>query len=124
MIARSRRIRRRRSAMNRKTKWIVGGAVALAVVGGGAGAAIATGGDDDKPLTGSALDQATAAALAHTGGGTVIETEVGDGGSAYGVEVRLPDGSVVEVALNADFQVVGQESDDDGPNDPEGVDED
>jgi uncharacterized membrane protein YkoI len=110
--------------MNRKTKWIAGGAVALAVVGGGAGVAIATGGDDDKPLTGSALDQATAAALAHTGGGTVIETEVGDGGSAYGVEVRLPDGSVVEVALNADFQVVGQESDDDGPNDPEGVDED
>ena len=26
------------------------------------------------------------------GGGTVLETEAGDDGAAYGVEVRLPDG--------------------------------
>ena len=38
-------------------------------------------GDDDAteaPITGSALDKATAAALDHTGGGTVTGTEVGD----------------------------------------------
>ena len=93
-------------------RWIVGGTIALAVVAGGAGFAIA-GGGDEQPLTGSDLDQATAAALEHTGGGTVIETEVGDDGAAYGVEIRLDDGSVVEVALDEDFQVIGEESDDD-----------
>jgi uncharacterized membrane protein YkoI len=84
-----------------------------------AGFAIAAGGDDDEPLTGSRLEQATAAALAHTGGGTVVDTEVGDDGAAYGVEVRLADGRVVEVNLDESFDVVGQENDDDGPGGPD-----
>ena len=105
--------------MDRRKKLIAGAIVALAVIGGGTGIAIATGLGDDEPLTGSTLDQATAAALEHTGGGTVIETEVGDGSAAYGVEVRLDDGSVVEVALDANFNVIGQESDDDGANEHE-----
>lgn len=100
--------------MDVKHRWIAGGAIALAVVGGGAGLAIANAGDDDRPLAGTALEQATAAALAHTGGGTVIETEVGDDGAAYGVEVRLDDGSEVEVALDDRFRVIGEEADDDG----------
>jgi len=54
-------------------------ALALALVGGGTGVAIATGaGDTDRPLTGSTLDRARAAALEFTGGGTVTETEAGD----------------------------------------------
>jgi hypothetical protein len=82
-----------------------------------AGIAIAAGGgDDDQPLTGSALERATAAALEHTGGGVVTETEVGDDGAAYGVEVRLDDGSQVEVNLDENFNVIGQANDDDGPN--------
>jgi hypothetical protein len=104
--------------MDRKTRWIGGGALAVALIGGGTGVAIATGGDD-RPLTGSALDKATAAALQHTGGGTVIETEAGDDGAAYGVEIRLEDGRVVEIGLDASFQVIGQESDDDGSADAE-----
>ena len=100
--------------MDRRRRWIAGGALALAVIGGTTGFAIATAGDDDQPLTGSALEKATAAALAHTGGGTVIETEVGDDGAAYGVEVRLDDGRVVEVALDATYQVIGDATDDDG----------
>jgi hypothetical protein len=111
--------------MDRRTKWIACGAVALAVVGGGTGIAIATGAaDDDEPLTGSALEQATQAALEHTGGGTVIETEAGDDGAAYGVEIRLEDGRVVEVSLDQDFNVIGDEADDDGPNDHDGPDDD
>jgi uncharacterized membrane protein YkoI len=86
----------------------------LAVGAISAGFAIAAGSDDDKPLTGSNLEKATAAALAHTGGGTVVETEVGDDGAAYGVEVRLDDGRVVEVNLDENFDVAGQENDDDG----------
>jgi uncharacterized membrane protein YkoI len=93
-------------------RWIVGGALAAVLIGGGTAIAVDTGADNDKPLTGSALDRATAAALQHTGGGTVIETEVGDDGAAYGVEIRLDDGSVVEVSLDSNFQVIGQEADD------------
>lgn len=106
--------------MDRRTRWIAGGAVALAVVGGGTGIAIAGSGDDDRPLTGSNLERATEAALAHTGGGTVVETEVGDDGAAYGVEVRLHDGNVIEVALDANFDVIGEEADDDGAGDEDG----
>jgi hypothetical protein len=103
--------------MDRRRKMILGGAVVLAVVGAGAGIGIAAGGDDDQPLRGSDREQATQAALEHTGGGTVIETEVGDGGAAYGVEIEKDDGSVVEVELDEDFNVIGSERDDDGPND-------
>ncbi len=87
---------------------------ALAAAGGiSAGVAIAAGvGDDDKPLTGSALERATDAALAHTGGGTVVETEAGDDGAAYGVEIRRADGSQVEVQLVENFVVTGTETDD------------
>src|SRR5512133_2883363 len=48
-----------------------------------------------------------------TGGGTVLETEAGGDGAAYGVEVRLPDGRQLEVTLDQSFKVVGQEPDED-----------
>ena len=73
--------------------------------------------DDDAPLTGTDLDRATEAALAHTGGGTVIESEIGDDGAAYGIEIRRDDGSVVEVNLDASFAVIGSEPDEDGAAD-------
>ena len=97
----------------KRTRWIVGGALVAALIGGGTAVAVGTAGDD-QPLTGTDLERATAAALGHTGGGTVIETEVGDDGAAYGVEIRLDDGSVVEVSLDENFRVVGEEPDDDG----------
>lgn len=110
--------------MDRKTKWIVG-AVAMAVIGGGTAIAVASGaGDDDTPLTGSNLDRAVAAALEHTSGGTVTESELGDGGSAYEVEVRLDDGSQVEVNLDENFNVIGDEADDDGAGDQDGPGDD
>lgn len=110
--------------MDRKRKLIVGGALAFVVLAGGTTLAIATAGDDDRPLTGSALEQATAAALAHTGGGTVIESEAGDDGAAFGVEIRLEDGSVVEVALDANFEVIGDSIDDEGAGEDEGAGDD
>src|SRR5262245_10307927 len=101
--------------MDRRTKLGVGGAAAIVVIGAGAffGIAAATGGDDDQGLTGPARDRAVEAALAGTGGGTVLETEAGDDGAAYTVEVRRPDGSVVEVQLDGDFHVTGSVADDD-----------
>lgn len=101
---------------------------AVAILGAAAlsaGFAIAAGGDGEEPLTGRTLEKATAAALAHTGGGTVTETEAGDDGTAYSVEIRLDDATEIEVNLDADFRIVGQEVADDGAGeeDEAGADE-
>jgi uncharacterized membrane protein YkoI len=109
--------------MRRRTILIATGLVGAALATGG-GIAWATSGDDEQALTGSALARATAAALRHTGGGTVTETEAGDDGAAYGVEVRLPDGSQVEVNLDASFAVIAEEADDDGGADEQEPDDD
>jgi uncharacterized membrane protein YkoI len=107
----------------KKLPVIAAAAVAVAAAGTGIGiAAAGSGDDDDEPaVTGSELDQASAAALDHTGGGTVTETEVGDEESYYEVEVTLDDGSQVDVQLDRDFNVVSSEGDgageDDGPDD-------
>ena len=99
--------------MRRGSRWIAAAGLAVAMAGGIAAAA--TDGDTEQELTGSTRDRAVAAALAATGGGTVLETEVGDDGAAYGVEVRLADGRQVEVDLDEAFEVVAQEPDDDTP---------
>lgn len=100
-----------------KRKALIASGVTVVALLGGTGAVLAGGADDDKPLTGSAYDKATQAAIEHVGGGEAIETEVGDDGAAYGVEVRKDDGSVVEVNLDENFNVTSSEGDDDGPND-------
>lgn len=102
--------------MKTRNKVIVGALAGVAVIGIGTGIGVATMGDDDQPLAGSDLEQATAVALEHTGGGTVTESEIGDDGAAYSVEVRLADGSQVEVQMNANFEVIGS-TDDDGAGD-------
>lgn len=81
-----------------------------------AGIAIA-GGDDDAtetPITGTDLQKASAAALAHTGGGRVTGTEVGDEESYYEVEVTLESGVQVDVQLDKSYNVVGSDGDSDG----------
>ena len=108
--------------MRNRTK-IGAGVVLLAALAGGS-AAWATAGGDDETLTGSTLERASAAALRHTGGGSVTEAEVGDDGAAYEVEVRLGDGRQVELELGADFTVLGQAADDDGAADQDGPGDD
>jgi uncharacterized membrane protein YkoI len=98
----------------------VGAAVVVVGALAGGGVAWGTAGDDDatqKPITGSALDKAKAAALAHTGEGKVTETEVGDEESYYEVEVTLDDGRQVDVQLDESFNVVGSENDGRGDED-------
>ena len=95
---------------------ITGTVIAALAAGGVAIAGAAGGGDDDggeRPIAGTALDEASAAALDHTGGGRVTETETGDEESFYEVEVTRADGSEVDVQLDRDFKVVGSEADDD-----------
>jgi uncharacterized membrane protein YkoI len=97
-----------------RRKLIIGAAAAAALAGlGGGGVAVAAGADgDERPITGTALERATAAALAHTGGGEVHDTEVGDEESYYEVEVTREDGTQVDVQLDRQFKVVGDEADD------------
>ena len=95
-------------------------ATAALVVGG---VAWATSGGEAQ-LAGVEKTKAVEAALAHVGGGTVLETEAGDDGAAYGVEIRLADGRVVEVALDERFAVIGEEADDDSGGEESGADDD
>ena len=101
------------------TRWIVGGAIALALVGAGVGIVAANGDDDtaeeadiEGAVTGSDRERAAAAAMDHVGGGSIVEVEAGDDGAAFGVEIRLADGAQVEVMLDGGFTVIGSERDD------------
>jgi uncharacterized protein with LGFP repeats len=98
--------------MSKRNKIIALGIAAVALAAGGVGIATAGGGgDSEQPISGSALDKAEAAALEHTGGGTVSETEMGDEESFYEVEVTQDDGTQVDVQLDRGFDVVGDEAD-------------
>jgi uncharacterized membrane protein YkoI len=111
--------------MTKRNKVLVTGASVVALAAGGAAVATATGGDDsEQPISGGALDEASAAALDHTGGGTVTETETGDEESYYEVEVTLDDGSQVDVQLDRDFNVVGDEADEETGEADESADDD
>lgn len=105
--------------MRRRLTMTLAGLAALAALAlGGAAIANATGvvGDDEEQLSGSEADRAGAAALRATGGGSVLESEREDG--AIEVEVRKPDGTVVEVQLDSSYRVVGvgdeESNEDDG----------
>jgi uncharacterized membrane protein YkoI len=101
-------------AMKKKFAVVAG---AAAIVAGGAGIATAGGGSEDAnegpdvAISGDALQQASEAALAETGGGRVTGSEVGDEESYYEVEVTRDDGSQVDVQLDENFNVVGSKAD-------------
>jgi uncharacterized membrane protein YkoI len=105
---------------------VITAAVAMLVALGGAGIAYANGTDSEEQVTGPDAEKAKSAAIAAVGGGTVTEVERDDGtGTAvFEVEVERDDGSQVEVHLDSDLEVVGQEADDDGANDQDGPNED
>lgn len=100
--------------MTRAWKSLLVGVAVMVVVGVAAGFGFAASGEDDEPLTGTELERATAAALEAVGPGEVVGTEAGDDdGVAYEVEVRLADGTQVEVHLDDAYGVIGSEPDDD-----------
>ena len=81
------------------------------------------GADSEEGLTGPDAQKAKSAAIAAVGSGTISEVERDDGDDGYGtsgvyeVEVTRNDGSELEVHLDGDYDVVGKEADEDGPND-------
>ena len=105
---------------------VIAAAVALLLALGAAGIAYANGGDSEEQLTGPDAEKAKSAAIAAVGGGTVTEVEPDDGNGTgvYEVEVTRDDGSQLEVHLDGDYNVVGQQADEDGPNDNDGPNDD
>ncbi|MGH3880835.1 MAG: PepSY domain-containing protein [Actinophytocola sp.] len=100
-------------------RMIIVAVVAAGLIAAGASIAFATGQQDDnagpdgtdQPITGPALDRVEKAALEHTGGGRVTETEVGDEEGYYEVEVTVDDGRQVDVHLDENFAVLGSAGD-------------
>jgi hypothetical protein len=113
------------NAINARTL-LIAAAVAMLLALGGAGVAYANGGDSEEQITGPDAKKAKSAAIAAVGGGTLTEVERDDGNGTgvYEVEVKHDDGSQVEVHLDRDYKVVGQEADEDGPNDKDGPNDD
>jgi hypothetical protein len=113
------------NAINVRTL-VIAAAVAMLLALGGAGIAYANGGDSGEQVTGPDAEKAKSAAVAAVGGGTVTEVERDDGygSGVYEVEVKRDDGSQVEVHLDRDLNVVGQEADEDGSNDKDGPNDD
>jgi hypothetical protein len=116
------------NAINVRTL-VIAAALTMLLALGGAGIAYANGGDFEEQLTGPEAEKAKSAAIAAVGGGTLTEVERDDGDDGFGtgvfeVEVKREDGSQVEVHLDGDYNVVGQEADEDGPNDSDGPNDD
>ena len=89
-------------------KWLIAGIVGVALVGIVAGGAIAFASNDGEGgATGPQADRAIQAALQATGGGTANAVERdGESGGVWEVEVRKPDGSIVDVRLDETFRLV------------------
>ncbi len=114
------------NAINVRTLVIAAAVAMLLALGGAGGIAYANGGDSEEQVTGPDAEKAKSAAIAAVGGGTVTEVERDDGygTGVFEVEVKRDDGSQVEVHLDRDLNVVGQEADEDGPNDKDGPNDD
>ena len=63
----------------------------------------------DVPVTGSALERASAAALAYIGEGRVTDSEIGDEEGYYEIEITLDNGNEVDVHLDENFNVLSTE---------------
>jgi hypothetical protein len=98
-------------------KVVVAAGLAIALAGAGAAIAIGTDdqvGSDDHPVSGKVADDARAAALRYTHGGTagIVERDT-EHGSSWDIEVTRDDGSHMDVRLDADLKLVEITSDED-----------
>jgi hypothetical protein len=98
--------------MRLSRKAMIIGASVLALAAGGAGTAIATSNDGEGGATGPQADQAKAAALNITHGGhaNAVERD-SENGATWEVEVTKPNGTTVDVRLDAGYAVVVIEGD-------------
>jgi uncharacterized membrane protein YkoI len=102
--------------MKRTTKLITGAAMVAVLTGAGVSYAVAQD-SGAEPIRDPDLQRASDAAIAEAGG-TVVGVETDDG--RYEVEVRLDDGTEIDVDLDPDFRVLSTEAD----RDDDGADRD
>ena len=99
------------SSLLRTKRVILPTIAAVAVLGIGGTVWNATAADDD--VQGSERDRVGAAAVKAAGGGTAVDVETSDDpGEAYEVEVRLDDGTEVDISLDEDLNVTSRDADD------------
>jgi hypothetical protein len=111
----------------RKRMLKIGAVVVVLGALAGGGVAWGTAGDDDQNVTGPDADKARAAALAQVDGTVLGVENESEGSAVWEVEIKRSDGSVVEVALDENYNVVasGGEEDEDGAGENEsGTDDD
>jgi uncharacterized membrane protein YkoI len=103
--------------MPKRMKQALVAGAAVATIGLGAAALVQASGSsekDDANVTGAQAEQAKAAALRVTKGGTAGAVERdGDGGAMWEVEVTKPGGATADVELDANLKVVASEQDED-----------
>jgi uncharacterized membrane protein YkoI len=106
--------------MNVKRRTIAAAGVAVALGASALGTAVALGGnDDDEQATGPGADRAASVALDRFPGARVLAVEQdADSGPPWEVELRRPDGTTVDVELDARYRIVDTDEDD-GPDDPD-----
>jgi hypothetical protein len=101
--------------MSPRKRTVFAGGALLAVALGAGGAAVATQGDDETgsdDYTSQQAKDATRAALDATGGGSANSVERdSENGATWEVEVTRTDGSVVDVRLDDNYDVVVIEGD-------------
>jgi len=110
---------------SRTNRLLIGAVAAVGVLAGAAGIASAVtgdGGSDPAPALSRA--DAEAAAVEEVPGSVVgAETDDEDGRAVWSIEVDGTDGSRHEVEIDGDGAVVGRDTDDDGPGDDDGTDD-
>ena len=96
----------------RKRNLIVGGSLGIALAVVASGAALATNDDGEGHVSGAGADEAAAAALEATAGGTANSVELdNENGATWEVEITKKDGNTVDVRLDENFAVVVIEGD-------------
>jgi hypothetical protein len=93
-------------------KWVIAGVGAVIITAAIGGAIALASNDSEGGVTGRQADRAIHAALEATGGGTAnaVERDTENGGF-WEVEVRKPNGAIVDVRLNQDYSVLLVEGD-------------
>ena len=119
------------SKLRSKRIWIPSLAAVVALGVGGTVWASSASADD---LGGSERDRAVSAAKEAVGDGEVVSAEstdrdrddrdADDRNEAYEVEIRKADGTEVDVKLDKDMKVIGQDADDNDGRDDDGRDDD
>jgi hypothetical protein len=113
--------------VRRRLLFSLAGLAALAAfaLGGAAIAGATQGSEGEGSVSGAASERAEAAALKETGGGSVTElARDPEGARIYEVEVKKPDGSVVDIDLDGAFKVLAVDGDVDEANESAADDQD